>query len=390
MWNADTCDYDDTVAFSLPSQTTPLMPPLIIPHNNNDNGTISSRLSVNQNKRTICTSTATAVKRSRGCANLFSDQMIKRRKVCDDNNNNDNDETMGISRSVSAVNANANVNVNVNVNGYYSNVVMHNNSCLHCEKKEEYKYLHSVEELKRKAIAEDEAKEKAGAGAELRGCFKLDDDEDNEDDDYEYDEYDEDEDYEDNEDLEQEEDDEFDREEKDEEEDEEEYEYTSEEIEIMERLYEEYCLVLFEDIGVDCDEDYELEFKEVVYDRYLEWKNTPEDVEEEEEEEDQEEIDTKGREQDIHEALQRYRLEPSSTPPSLAFRDITDDTTNIALAYIELPARMIGVIKISDALPISSLNNDEQQQQQQNDGDDASGKMYTDMQVHIPSLSNMC
>ena len=280
-----------------------------------------------------------------------------------------------IGRSVSAVNANANanvnVNVNVNVNGYYSNGVMNNNSCLHCEKEEEYKYLHSVEELKRKATAEEEAKEKAGAGGS-----KLDDDEDNEDDDYEYDEYDEDEDYEDNEDLEQleqEEDDEFDREE----EDEEEYEYTSEEIEIMERLYEEYCLALSEDLGVDCDEDYELEFKKVVYERYVEWKNTPEDVEEEEDEEeenqeDQEEIDTKGREQDIHEALQRYRLEPSSTPPSLAFRDITDDTTNIALSYIELPARMIGVIKISDALPISSLfklnnnknnnKNDEQQQ----------------------------
>ena len=61
----------------------------------NDNGTISSGISVNQNKRTICTTTAAATAAaSSTCTNLFTTtQMMKRPKLCDDNNDN---ETLGM------------------------------------------------------------------------------------------------------------------------------------------------------------------------------------------------------------------------------------------------------------------------------------------------------
>ena len=301
------------------------------------------------------------------------------------------------SSSVSAVNVHGNVNVNVNATGYCTNnnnAMDSNNSCLCYGETKEYKYLHAVEELRRKASAE-EVEEKAKS--ELWGYdSELDDCDDEGEGEY---------DNEDNEDWEQVEEDyeddyEWGQEEDGEEFDEEEYEYTAEEgkeLELMERFYEKYRSVLSEELG-EVFEEYELENMEVVYERYLEWKNnTPEeDVEAEEVEE---EIDIEGREQDIHEALIQRRhqeLGPSSTPSSSAdneslrveyecYHYLNDDeedykasssiteTMNLP-SYTKIPA-MITVITISDT-PISFLlkpnnnNVDNEQQQQQDDGND--------------------
>ena len=300
------------------------------------------------------------------------------------------------SSSVSAVNVHGNVNVNVNATGYCTNnnnAMDSNNSCLCYGEEKEYKYLHAVEELRRKASAE-EVEEKAKS--ELWGYdSELDDCDDEGEGEY---------DNEDNEDWEQVEEDyeddyEWGQEEDGEEFDEEEHEYTAEgeELELMERFYVKYRSILSEELGEDFEE-YELGNMEVVYERYLEWKNntTEEDVEAEEVEE---EIDIEGREQDIHEALIQRRhqeLGPSSTPSSSAdneslrveyecYHYLNDDeedykasssiteTMNLP-SYTKIPA-MITVITISDT-PISLLlkpnnnNVDNEQQQQQDDGND--------------------
>jgi hypothetical protein len=84
---------------------------------------------------------------------------------CD--NNNDGCNSSSSSNRVSAVNVNVNVNVDTNAhaNGYCinnNNAMNNNNSCLCYGEEKEYKYLHAVEELRRKATAE-EVEEKAAA-----------------------------------------------------------------------------------------------------------------------------------------------------------------------------------------------------------------------------------
>ena len=223
-------------------------------------------------------------------------------------------------------------NANSNAYGYCHNTLStNNNNILYC-KEHEYKYHHAVEELKRNSTAEEVEESEVEVEVEY--------DEDDEDLGEEW-EQDDDED-----------DDEWELQE------EEKVEYTPEELEIMEKLYETYRSIISEQIG---DEEYELESMEVVYGRYLEWKNPQE-----------EEIHLDGREQNIHEALQRYRLEPSSTPSPSAEDDVKLHVEDIAFSYTDLPTRMIIVIKPSDT-PLSSLlnsnninDNDEQQQQQKN------------------------
>ena len=80
---------------------------------------------------------------------------------------NKNDGRNSSSSSVSAVNVNVNVNVNTNAhaNGYCinnNNAMNNDNSCLCYGEEKECKYLHAVEELRRKATAE-EVEEKAAA-----------------------------------------------------------------------------------------------------------------------------------------------------------------------------------------------------------------------------------
>ena len=226
-------------------------------------------------------------------------------------------------------------NANWIANAYCRNTLITNNdNILYCEE-HEYKYHHAVEELKRNSTAEEVEESEVEA-------------------EYEDDEYDED-----DEDLgeewEQDDDEEDEEWELQEEED---VEYSPEELEIMEKLYETYRSIISEQIG---DEEYELESMEVVYERYLKWKNPQE-----------EEMHLDGREQDIHEALQRYRLEPSSTPSPSAEDDVKLHVEDIAFSYTDLPTRMSIVIKPSETPLSSQLNsnnindNDEQQQQQTN------------------------
>ncbi|OEU11970.1 hypothetical protein FRACYDRAFT_245094 [Fragilariopsis cylindrus CCMP1102] len=266
-------------------------------------------------------------------------------------------------------------NANSKANGYCRNTLSTNNNIiLYCEE-QEYRYHHAADELKGNATSEEveveeseadnnilhrneqgykfhhavkELKRKATAKeieeSEVEAVYEdKENDEDDEDDEDLGEEWEQDDD---------EEDEEWELQE------EEKVEYTPEELEIMEKLYETYRSIIFEQIG---DEEYELESMEVVYGRYLEWKNPQE-----------EEIHLDGREQDIHDALQRYRLEPSSTPSPSAEDDVKLHVEDIAFSYTDLPTRMIIVIKPSDT-PLSSLlnsnninDNDEQQQQQEN------------------------
>jgi hypothetical protein len=232
--------------------------------------------------------------------------------------------------------------VNISNTPLLSNENNNNNSCY---EDEECAYHRPAEELVRKSEGGDECEDEEGEDDD-----EEDDEEDDEDWDEEWDE-DWDEDWEEEDEWEQEDDDEYN-------------EYTSEEIKLMEELYKTYRSIISDQIGEDWDgdEEYELESMEVVYERYLEWNKPNEELEQQEEEEKQqeeaqqeeEEIDLEGREQHIHEALQRYHIEPSSTSlSSTAFNDEDHvkltDTTSHPLSYIELPARMISVITISDA-----------------------------------------
>jgi hypothetical protein len=211
-------------------------------------------------------------------------------------------------------------NANSNANGYCRNTLSTNNNIISYCEEQEYIYHHVVvEELKGNATAEEVEESEVEAEYE---------DEEYEEDDEDW-----------GEEWEQDDDDEDDDEwELQEEED---VEYTPEELEIMEKLYETYRSIISEQIG---DGEYELESMEVVYGRYLEWKNPQE-----------EEMHLDGREQDIHEALQRYRLEPSSTPSPSAEDDVKLHVEDIAFSYTDLPTRMSIVIKPSET-PLSLMS----------------------------------